>query len=85
MTNDIFDQLTTLNKNWKKNYPYTKQNKMTIIRICKCLPSVLCWKIWLAKNNCIFKNQKPNPGLILAKTWGLVAEMISANVVYSVD
>jgi len=68
LATENFDQLTTLNRNWEKCYPYTKQSKYAIIRIWKCLPSALCWQIWLSRNSCIFKNQKPNPGLILAKT-----------------
>eukprot|EP00253_Pinus_taeda_P018143 PITA_18143 len=74
-----FDQLTTLNRNWEKGYPHARKGKAIITRIWRCIPSALCWQIWLSRNNSIFKNQKPDPNLTLAKTMGLVAEMISAN------
>lgn len=62
-----------------------KEKKIVINRIWKCLPSTLCWHLWLARNKCIFKGEKPNIGTILAKTWGQILEMISANGVPSLD
>jgi len=84
MNIDTFEQLTTLNVNWEQSYPYARK-KTVINRIWKCLPSTLCWHLWLARNKYIFKGQKPNIGTILAKTWGQISEMISANGVPSLD
>jgi len=51
----------------------------------KCIPATLSWKIWLARNNCIFNDKKPNLVRILAKTTALIAETISANLVAPPD
>jgi len=82
---ETFDQLSILNRNWEKSYPHTRKGKTTITRLWKCIPSALSWQIWITRNNCIFNNEKPNPGRTLAKTMGLVAEMISANSVSQPD
>lgn len=77
--------MTTLHKNWDKSYSYTKKKDATINRIWKCLPSILCWQIWLARNKCIFKEQKPSLGKILSKTWSQVSEIISTNGISKMD
>jgi len=78
---ETFDQLTSLQKNWEKCYPFPKKRKNTIIRLWKCIPATLSWQIWLTRNNCIFNNKKPNPARILAKTMALISETVSANFV----
>eukprot|EP00253_Pinus_taeda_P020455 PITA_20455 len=75
---DSIEQLSPLNKNWTDSYPYAKKNKVAIMSVWKCLPSTLCWHIWLVRNKCIFKGKKPSSGSILAKTWAQIAEMVSA-------
>lgn len=61
----------------EKDYPYTTKKKVTIQRIWKCIPVVLCWQIWLTRNKCIFKNQTPRIGKTLLKTWGLTSEILN--------
>jgi len=82
---ETFDQLSSLQKNGEKCYPYPKKNKTPIIRLWKCIPSTLSWKIWLTRNNCIFNNQKPNLARTLAKTMALISDTISANSVSQPD
>jgi len=41
---------------------------------------MLCWKIWLSRNNYIFNEKKPNISSILIKTTALISETISANL-----
>jgi len=69
----LSDFLQTL----EKAYPYTTKKKVTIQRIWKCIPVVLCWQIWLTRNKCIFKNQIPRIGKTLSKTWGLTSEILN--------
>lgn len=76
---ETFDQITSLQKNWETSYPYPKKNKNLIIRLWNSIPSTLCWQIWIARNNCIFNNRKPNISNTLAKTTTLISETISAN------
>jgi len=61
----------------EKAYPYATKKKVTIIRIWKCIPTVLCWQIWLTRNKCIFKNQNPRIGKTLSKTWVLTSEIFN--------
>lgn len=82
---ETFDQLPSLQKNWEKCYPFPKKNKNSIIRLWKCIPTMLSWKIWLTGNNYIFNNQKPNPARILEKTMALISNTISANSVFLPD
>jgi ribonuclease HI len=82
---EIFDQLSSLQKNWVKGYPYSKKGKNNITCIWKCIPATLSWQIWLARNNCIFNDKKPNLVRILAKTIALISETISENLVAPPD
>jgi len=82
---EINHQLPSLQKNWARLYPFSKKGKGIIIRVWKCIPATLCWKIWLARNNCIFNDKKPNPARILAKTIALISEIVSANLVAPPD
>jgi len=78
-------QLPDLYKSWEKSYPYPKKDKATIIRIWKCLPSVLCSQIWLARNKSIFKDQNPRIGKILSETWILIFESLNSKEMTVVD
>lgn len=42
---------------WKKNYPWQKKNHNIAKRVWDALPYSLLWKIWLARNNMVFKNK----------------------------
>lgn len=60
-----------------KAYPYTKEKKVTIQKIWKCILVVLCWKIWFTQNKCILKNQIPRIGKTLSKTWGFTSKILN--------
>lgn len=74
-----------LQKNWKRAYPYTKKGKNNIIRLWKCIPATLCWNLWLARNNHVFKNKRPNMDRVIAKTIANISEVVSANFIVLPD
>eukprot|EP00253_Pinus_taeda_P021165 PITA_21165 len=78
---ESFDQITSLQKNWGKCYPFPKKGKHNINRLWKCIPATLCWKIWLARNNYVFNNKKPSIASTLAKTIAIISEAISTNLI----
>jgi len=49
--------------------------------VWKCIPATLCWQLWLARNNYVFNNKKPNMASILAKTIASISESISTNFI----
>eukprot|EP00253_Pinus_taeda_P024119 PITA_24119 len=76
-----FDQITSLQKNWGKCYPFPKKGKRDINRLWKCIPATLCWQIWLARNKYVFNNKNPSIASILAKTIAIISESISTNLI----
>eukprot|EP00253_Pinus_taeda_P010548 PITA_10548 len=80
-----YDQVHSLQKNWKKDYPHHRRGKTNLIRIWKCIPVTLCWNLWLARNNLIFNNIQPRMGTIIAKTMASISETISVNYIATPD
>eukprot|EP00253_Pinus_taeda_P035972 PITA_35972 len=76
---DLPNQISLLQKNWGNSYPYPKKNKTLAKRLWNNIPPNLCWQIWIARNKCIFNNEKPNISYTLAKTTALISETLSAN------
>eukprot|EP00253_Pinus_taeda_P019011 PITA_19011 len=82
---ESFNQITSLQKNWGKCYPFSKKGKHNIKRMWKCIPTTLCWQIWLARNNYVFNNKKPSIASIQAKTIAIISESINTNLIAPPD
>eukprot|EP00253_Pinus_taeda_P032656 PITA_32656 len=80
-----YDQVHSVQKNWKKDYPHQRSGKTDLIRIWKCIPATLCWNLWLARNSFIFNNVQPRMGTITAKTMASISETISVNYIATPD
>eukprot|EP00253_Pinus_taeda_P007860 PITA_07860 len=80
-----YEQVHTLQKTWKKDFPHQRKGKNNIIRVWKCIPATLCWNLWLARNNYVFNNIQPRPGTIIAKTIANISEAVSANLITTPD
>eukprot|EP00253_Pinus_taeda_P009881 PITA_09881 len=80
-----YDQVHTLQKTWKKDFPHQRKGKNNIIRVWKCIPATLCWNLWLARNNYVFNNIQPRPGTFIAKTIASISEAVSANLITTPD
>ena len=64
---------------WSKYFPGSLNNIPTLQRLSACIPKNLCWKLWLARNKAIFKEQKAVPARVAAKTIGMIAEKFASN------
>eukprot|EP00253_Pinus_taeda_P013466 PITA_13466 len=80
-----YEQVYTLQKNWKKDYPHQIKGKNNLIRVWKCIHATLCWNLWLARNSYIFNNIQPRTGTIIAKTMASISEAVSANFITTPD
>jgi hypothetical protein len=47
-------------------------------RVWKATPKFVCWKIWLARNRSIFKDQNMNPGVVASHAQGQLAEFFNS-------
>lgn len=71
--------------NWRKNYPWkpTKQNPTR--RIWNATPFALLWRIWIARNNRIFRDKATTIRHILIKTTSLASETIASKIIKKMD
>ena len=46
---------------WNKHYPGSLSKNPILRRLWATIPKNLCWQLWLARNNAIFKEQKVVP------------------------
>lgn len=64
---------------WKRRYPSSLNGKQGRKKIWLALPKFTCWKIWIARNQCIFQDVRPTPIQTTGKAKGLLMEAISAS------
>ena len=50
----------TMFTDWVKAYRGSFQHKDVFKKTWKALPKYLCWKVWLARNTCIFELEYPH-------------------------
>lgn len=82
---DLPSQITLLQKIWAHSLHQANKKKNLATRTWNCIPSNLCWQIWIARNNCIFNNIKPDISRVIAKTTALITETIETNGISQVD
>eukprot|EP00253_Pinus_taeda_P033675 PITA_33675 len=82
---DLPSQITLLQKRWEHNLHQANKKKNLATRTWNSIPSNLCWQIWIARNNCIFNNIKPDISRIIAKTIALITETIETNGISQAD
>ena len=70
---------------WKSRYPHSLKNKQAIKRLRNNLPLFLCWKLWLARNGVIFKDNIPTVSKVTTKAWGLMVEFLTAKGVNGIS
>lgn len=62
-----FNHWSKLFSNWKRMYPSGVVQNSQIRDAWLALPKLICWHIWLERNQRIFKNKKSIPKLIWVK------------------
>lgn len=61
---------------WQNRYPIPLSRKKGWKKICMAIPKYICWKIWLARNQCIFQDSKPTTAQTTGKAEGLLLEAV---------
>ena len=62
---------------WQSRYPTSFKGKKGWKKIWMALPKYICWKIWIARNQCIFQDIKPTTIQTTGKAKGLLLEAVS--------
>lgn len=61
---------------WSRRYPRHIQQKSIWNKIWNALPKFVCWKIWLARNQKVFKEHQLTPLQVAAKARSLLLETV---------
>ena len=63
--------------NWNFLSPFNLSKKSLLKLAWMWTPKFLCWKIWLERNNRIFKEESRLPPQVVVKAWTMMAEALS--------
>ena len=63
--------------NWNSLSPFNLSKKNLLKLAWMWTPKFLCWKIWLERNNRIFKEESRLPPQVVVKAWTMMAEALS--------
>ena len=66
---------------WKQRYDGNFKNKKQFTLLWRKIPKFVCWELWLARNQSIFREKLPPMHSIFAKICGLVAEVFKFKVI----
>eukprot|EP00253_Pinus_taeda_P010059 PITA_10059 len=71
--------------NWKKNYPWQSMKNNIAKRVWDALPLALLWRIWIARNNKIFKDKETSIRHLCSKAKSLAIETIASKSTKKID
>lgn len=71
--------------NWKKSYPSQPKKKNIAKRVWDALPYVLLWKIWIARNRKVFRDQGTLTRQLCSKAKSLAIETIAPKSIKKID
>eukprot|EP00253_Pinus_taeda_P013603 PITA_13603 len=69
-----FNSAVDLFASWRQHYPHHIPQKSLWTRIWATIPKYVCWQIWLARNQQIFKEVRHTPLQIAAKAKAFLME-----------
>eukprot|EP00253_Pinus_taeda_P011184 PITA_11184 len=64
--------------NWKRNYPWQSMKHNPAKRVWDALPFALLWRIWIARNNMIFREKETSSRHLCMKAKILAIETIAS-------
>eukprot|EP00253_Pinus_taeda_P015908 PITA_15908 len=77
---DLPDSIPSLFRSWARFSPFSF-NKKSLLKTCwMWIPKFTCWKLWLERNNIIFREEKSNTVRVISKIKALLGEALEANV-----
>eukprot|EP00253_Pinus_taeda_P022364 PITA_22364 len=77
---DLPDSIPSLFRSWASSSPFNF-NKKSLLKTCwMWIPKFTCWKLWLERNNRIFREEKCNTVRVISKIKALLGEALEANI-----
>jgi hypothetical protein len=74
LTPSLPQDIQLLLSNWQALCPFRTTNQGHLTATWKALPKFILWKIWLERNNRIFREEKRTPAQVVVKINGLFSE-----------
>jgi hypothetical protein len=66
---------------WKQRYVGSFKNKKQFTLLWRQIPKFVCWELWLARNQAIFREKLPPMHSIFAKICGLISEVFKTKAI----
>ena len=66
--------------NWMKLSPFQLAKKTLLQTAWEWLPKAICWKIWIERNNRIFRDQENQPTKIAIQARAILGEALDHNL-----
>eukprot|EP00253_Pinus_taeda_P022475 PITA_22475 len=77
---DLPDSIPSLFCSWASSSPFSF-NKKSLLKTCwMWIPKFTCWKLWLERNNIIFREENCNTVRVISKIKALLGEALEANI-----
>ena len=70
------DTIQVLFSNWMNLSPFQLANKTMLQMAWKWFPKAICWKIWIERNNRIFRDQENQPSKIAIQARAIPGEAL---------
>lgn len=76
---DLPRNIQNLFQSWSKLSPYDLSKNILLKNCWLWIPKFVCWKLWLERNNRIFRNESCNPLKVITKIKALLGETLDTN------
>lgn len=73
------DNIPTLFRTWASLSPFCLKNKNLLKTSWMWIPKFICWKLWLERNNRIFREESCTTIRVISKIKALLGEALEAN------
>lgn len=77
---ELLENIPDLLRNWAKLSPFCFSNKNLLKTAWMWIPKFTCWKLWLERNNRIFREESCNPVRITSKIKAMLGEALEAQL-----
>jgi len=71
--------IPNLFQTWSKLSPFGLSKNLHLKNCWLWIPKFICWKLWMERNNRLFKNESCNPTKVIIKVKALLGETLDAN------
>eukprot|EP00253_Pinus_taeda_P015500 PITA_15500 len=71
--------IPNLFQTWRKLSPFGLSKNILLKNCWLWIPKLICWKLWMERNNRLFRNESCNPTKVIIKVKALLGETLDAN------